>query len=143
MNRRRFAAALLAAGTVPLAGCAGDGAWDPTVDGGTPTLSPGEEATVTVRASDVGGFSFHPPPDGITIGWTDSERDVSPSPDSGADSAPPRWFWSRRTDVTVEVPIGVAETAAPGEYQYGVTVFPDEDSEQSVDKSFEITVTDD
>ncbi|ELZ39500.1 hypothetical protein [Halorubrum tebenquichense] len=118
MNRRRFAAALLTAGTVPLAGCAGDGEWNPTVDGDTPTIPLGEEATVTVSATDIGGFNFRPPPDGITIGTAASERSVSPPPDSGEDSYPPRWFWSRRTDVTVGVPIAVAETADPGEYQY-------------------------
>jgi len=143
MNRRRFAAALLTAGTVPLAGCASDGEWDPTVDGDAPTIPPGEEATVTVSATDIGGFNFRPPPDGISIGWAASERSVSPPPDSGEDSAPPRWFWSRRTDVTVEVPIGVAGTADPGEYQYEVTVLPDDDSEREVRKSFDITVTDD
>lgn len=92
MDRRGFAAALLSAGTVQLAGCAGDDEWDPTVDGDAPALSPGDETTITVRASDVGGFGFHPPPDGITLGWTASEREVTPSPESGADSAPPRWF---------------------------------------------------
>ncbi|VTT87920.1 hypothetical protein DM2_1254 [Halorubrum sp. DM2] len=143
MNRRRFTAALLAAGTVALTGCAGDDEWNPEIDGDTPALSPGEGATVTVSATDIGGFTFQPPPDGITIGWTPSERSVSPPPDSGEDSAPPRWFWSRRTDVTVEVPIGVAEAAAPGEYQYGVTVLPDDDSEREVRDAFEITVSDD
>ena len=142
MNRRRFAAGLLTAGTVPLAGCGSDGEWDPSIDADAPTLSPGEETTVTVRASDVGGFAFRPPPDGISIGWTASERSVSPPPDSGEDSAPPRWFWSRRTDVTVEVPIAVAETADPGEYQYGVVVFPNDDSDREVSESFDITVTD-
>ena len=45
--------------------------------------------------------------------------------------------------MTVGVPMGVAETAAPGEYRYGVTVFSDEESERSVSESFAITVTDD
>jgi len=143
MDRRRFAAGVFSAGAVALAGCTGDGEWNPEIDGDAPTLSPGKEAIVTVRATDVGGFAFRSSPDGISIGWTASERSVSPSPDSGADSAPPRWFWSQRTDVTIEVPIGVAETADPGEYQYGVTVFPDEDSERRVRESFAITVTDD
>ncbi|QAU12333.1 hypothetical protein EKH57_06155 [Halorubrum sp. BOL3-1] len=141
MNRRRFTAALLAAGTVPLAGCGSDGEWNPTVDGDTPTLSPGEDTTVTVRATDVGGFAFRSPPNGITIGWAASKRDVSPPPDSGEDSAPPRWFWSRRTDVTVEVPIAAAETVDPGTYQYGVTVVPDDDSEREVREGFDLTVT--
>jgi len=141
MNRRRLVAGLRSVGAVPLAGCAGDGEWNPTVDGDALTLSPGEEATVTVRATDIGGFAFRPPPEGITIGTAASERSVSPPPDSGEDSAPPRWFWSRRTDVTVEAPIAVAETAEPGEYQYGVAVFPGDDSERSVREAFEITVT--
>jgi hypothetical protein len=144
MSRRRFVAGLLSAGAAALAGCAGDrdGEWDPTIDGEEPTIPRGGETTVTVEATDAGGFSFRPPPGGITLGLSASEREVTPSPDSGADSYPPRWFWSGRTSVTVRVPIAVGESAEPGEYQYGVTVYPDADSERSVRESFPITVSD-
>ncbi|MEZ3164387.1 hypothetical protein ABNG03_13830 [Halorubrum sp. RMP-47] len=143
MNRRCFVAGLLSAGAVSLAGCAGDdGEWDPSIGGDTPTISRGDEATVTVEATDIGGFTFRPPPDGITLGLSDSERDVSPSPDSGEDSYPPTWFWSGRTIVTVMVPVAVAKSVETGEYQYGVTVYPDADSERSVRESFSVTVTD-
>jgi len=143
MNRRQLVAGLLSAGAVTAAGCAGDEEWTPEIDGEGVTLSAGEEATVAVRATDIGGFGFRPPPDGISIRTTASERDVSPPPDSGEDSYPPRWFWSSRTDVTVEVPIVAAETAAPGEYRYGVTVVPNDDSEREVHEEFDLTVTED
>lgn len=141
MNRRQLVAGLLAAGTATAAGCAGDEEWTPEIDGDSATLSPGEEAIVTVHATDGGGFGFQPPPDGISIRTDAPERDVSPPPDSGADSYPPRWFWSSRTDVAVEVPIAAADTAAPGEYQYGVTVVPGADSEQAVHEEFGLTAT--
>ena len=141
MNRRQLVAGLLSAGTATVAGCAGDEEWTPEIDGDSVTLSPGEDATVTVRATDVGGFGFRPPPDGIRIRTAAPELDIAPPPDSGEDSYPPRWFWSSRTDVTVVVPIAAAETVDPGTYRYGVAVVPDADSERAVHEEFDLTVT--
>ena len=149
MNRRSLITSFVSAGVITLAGCSSrrgssqEGKWNPTIKGNLLDLSPGEESTITVQATDVGGFSFHLPPEGIDIGTSRSERDVSPSPDSGADSAPPQWFWSSRTDVTVEVPVFISDTIEPSEYQYGVTVYSGEDSDQTAQAEFDITITTD
>jgi hypothetical protein len=124
-----------------MAGCTGRGQWNPTIDGNELTLSPGEESLITIQASDIGGFSFQPTPEGISIETTLSEIDVEPRPDSGNDSQPPQWFWSSRTDVTVEAPIAIADSMEPGEYQYGVTVYPQDHSEQEVHAEFDLTIT--
>lgn len=143
MERRGFVLSTLPVGTVALAGCSSsqEEEWSPTIEGNILTLSPGEESTIIVEASDVGGFSFQPPPEGITIGTSRSERDVSPSPDSGGDSDPPQWFWSSRTTVTVEVPVTISEAVEPSEYQYGVRVYYGEDSDRTAQAEFDLTVT--
>ena len=141
MKRRKFSSALLTVGTVAVAGCIGDGEWSPTIDGGELRLSPGEESTITVEATDIGGFSFQPEPEGVTIETDLSEINVTPPPDSGGDSDPPQWYWSSRTDVTVEAPITIAESVEPGEYQYGVTVYLNDDSDRTVQEEFDLTIT--
>jgi hypothetical protein len=91
MERRSFVSGLLTVGTALSAGCAGLGEWNPTIDGTELTLSPGEESTLTIQATDIGGFPFQPEPEGATIGTDLSEIDVTPPPDSGNDSDTPQW----------------------------------------------------
>ncbi|TKX83631.1 hypothetical protein EXE43_23250 [Halorubrum sp. SS5] len=149
MERRGFAAGVIAVASGIVAGCAGerglrprDGGWDPTITADEVTVSPGGEATLAVRATDVGGFTFRPPPEGIRIETSAPEADIVPSPDSGADSYPPQWFWPSRTNVSVEVPISVDDAVEPGEYQYGVAVSLGEESDRTVREEFPLTVAD-
>ena len=141
MERRSFVSGLLTVGNGLSAGCAGRRQWNPAIDGNEVTLSPGEQSMITVEATDIGGFAFQPTPEGITIETTLSEIDVAPPPDSGNDSYPPQWFWSSRTDVTVEAPVAITDSMEPGEYQYGVTVYPQDHSEQEAHAQFDLTIT--
>lgn len=160
MNRRTFLVATVPAGVAGISGCLTDlppsddrsedgtgstdsGGWDPTISGETPELAPGAETTITVEADPVGGFRFSaiPEEDGVEIATSLDAVSVSPSPDSGEDVYPPRWFWSSPTSATVEAPVSVADDAATGEYPYEVTVFAEEYSEESRSETFAVTVT--
>ncbi|GAB3706555.1 hypothetical protein [Halorubrum pallidum] len=143
MDRRKFVSGPLVGGAIISAGCTGLLPWNPTIDGEELTLSPGEKSMITIEVTDIGGFSFQPAPEGITIVTTRSEIDVTPPPDSGGDSDPPQWFWSSRTDVTVEAPIAISDSVEPGEYQYGVTVWRKNQHSDEVQARFDLTITSD
>jgi hypothetical protein len=107
-----------------------DGA--PSVDAATVELGPGEEATVTVTAENVGSMSintFVAPADSSreskpVVGL--DEENLSPSPTSVAESMPPDWNWSPpRATISYEAPIGVPSDVSPGVYDYPVTVSKD------------------
>lgn len=91
---------------------------EPAIDGDEPELASGEATTVTVEASNITDLYFSGLPNGEVIEFDVNSASVSPPPDVSADSYPPRWSWSSRTSVTVEVPVTVADNAKPGEYPY-------------------------
>lgn len=146
MNRRTVLQAIGGAGVAAMSGCLGTlhqvvgGGWSPGVEGENPPIAPGEDATLTVDATDIGGFQFIlPDPAGIDFKTSLEDTTVSPAPDSGNDSIPPQWFWSSRTDVTVTTPVVVAEDVTPGEYQYGARVWPKDHAER--EKRYQSTIT--
>lgn len=149
MNRRKVLQGAGGAGIAAMSGClgtlnqiTGDG-WSPRVEGENPTIAPGEESTLTVEATDIGGFQFIlPESEGINFKTSLDDTTVSPMPDSGNDSLPPQWFWPSRTDVTVTTPVVVAEDVIPGEYEYGARVWPIDHAEREKQYQSSITVTD-
>ena len=121
MNRRSLLGAAIAT-TVSLSGCLVS-ARRPTVSGDEPTLSPGEEATLSVEARSVRGLRFEDLPDEAHAIFDLDAVDISPRPSSVAESYPPIWYWRvPRSSVEVHVPIWIPPDSPPGEYRYAVTV---------------------
>ncbi len=148
MNRRKVLQAVGGAGIAAMSGCLGtlnhvtSGGWSPQVESEGPTVAPGAESTLTVEATDIGGFQFIlPKSEGIDFKTSLDDTMVSPTPDSGNDSLPPQWFWSSRTDVTVTTPVVVAEDVIPGGYEYGARVWPNNHAEREQHYQSSITVT--
>ncbi|MDG5818355.1 hypothetical protein [Natronococcus sp. A-GB7] len=150
MDRRRYLAACLG-GAVGLSGCLGslEGETDdsPDVDGAEPEFQPGTAGELELEANGVVGLSVSAPGDTGFAGLDDApvELDLgrgspTPSPDRQLDSFPPVWLWDDRTDVEIRLPVTVAEDAPPGEYPYGITVYGDDDREDSNRFEFSITV---
>ncbi|RQG97910.1 hypothetical protein EA473_01575 [Natrarchaeobius chitinivorans] len=95
------------------------------MSGDEPTLSPGEETTLSVDARSVRGLKFQELPDEDHVTFDLDNVELSPGPSSVAESYPPVWYWRfTRWSVTVEVPIHVPSDSPPGEYQYAVSVTP-------------------
>ncbi|MEY7851165.1 hypothetical protein AB7C87_18415 [Natrarchaeobius sp. A-rgal3] len=95
------------------------------MSGDEPTLSPGEETTLSIDAQSVRGLRFEglPDEDHVTFDLDNAER--SPSSSSTVQTDPPVWYWRfTHWSVTVEVPIHVSSDSPPGEYQYAVSVTP-------------------
>jgi hypothetical protein len=140
VNRRAFFRNFGFICGILLTGCTGRDDWNPTISGSEPALAPDEETEISIEATDIGGFSFLPSPEGIQIGMSLDKCEVTPSPDSGNDSYPPQWFWSSPSDVTVEAPLKIEDTVESGEYQYGVEIYRDEDHDEKVREQFDITI---
>lgn len=124
MNRRQFLITGSAGMAVGLAGCLSDGDGRPEIEGSGVTVSPGEKAVLEIEASNVGSIRFSglPEPDGLSLEISDT--DLSPSPSGQDDAFPPYWNWSgTRSTVDVETQLHAAESVAPGEYRYEITVW--------------------
>lgn len=121
MDRRSVCG--LALGTaLSLSGCLGR-VREPSVTGDEPTLTPGETATLSVRARSVSGLRFEDLPDDDAISIDLNDAELTPSPSTIAESYPPVWYWRvTRWSVDVSVPIRVHPETPPGEYQYAVSV---------------------
>lgn len=76
-----------------LTGCVGhrDG---PTIDGDELVLSFGERVETTIQASAIGGFSFHPTPEGVSIEVSLGDR---------CDTTPGFWGWLTTAAVVLVV----------------------------------------
>lgn len=120
---------LLAVGIAVVAGCTAPIGGQPiegtTVTVGDATAAPGEVATVSVEATNVGWMGFDLPGDlGSSPVRVDfANATASPPPDTVWTSYPPGWTWSTtRHRVVVELPVHVSEEAEPGTYRLAVTV---------------------
>lgn len=164
MKRRSFTTGCGLAVSAALGGCLGSAdpsdkqesaGWEPTVTASDPELKAGDEATLTVEATDVSGVWISKQPDSDAIEMAFSAVELSPSPATVYTMHPPAWIWDTRTDVELEIPITVSAEADPAEYPYEITVYdtvhdegiemtPDsEESEaewESLKKAFSITV---
>lgn len=159
MNRRRFLSVTGATGLLSVSGCisranrgnenTGDDPetdeqsnGEPTVEGDEPNLTPGSDTTVTVKASNITGMHFSKIPDRDVIEFDFASENLSPAPDTTAESYPPQWAWSSRTSVTFDAPVSVAADAEPGEYPFEVTVSvrTDNDGSSSSTEEFIITI---
>lgn len=136
MRRRDMLRGVGVAGTVGVAGCLGlkatqkgdpstpaeqdDTREEVAVEGTAPTLSPGTDATISARAYNVDRLQFRiPGPQPYQAQATEFE--VSPSPDAGADSFPPIWFWdSPQPAVDASMVVSVPGNADAGKYTYAV-----------------------
>jgi len=149
MNRRQLLASGGTGMTLGLVGCidsvyglAGGTNWSPTVDGSEPTVTPGDEATLTVQAMEVAALQIiESDGDALTIEKNISDAEVSPIPYTQLDSDPPYWLWESRTSVEAAFPLSVAADAEPGEYHYEVRVFAEETLDTESVESFTVTVT--
>ena len=140
MNRRIF---LGAAGgvTASLSGCLGS-VRPPDVGGDEPTLSPGEEATLSIAARSVRGLRFEAMPDEAHVIFDLDDVEISPRPSTVAESYPPIWYWRvPRWTVEVHVPIRIPPDSPPGEYHYAVTVSAtDEITSNATTEAFSVLV---
>jgi len=119
----------------------GNNGWSPIITDSEPKIVPGDEAVLTVEATNVAGVTLSlPDTDVVTIDAND--HDWSPPPDTTLDSYPQIWFWSSQSTVEGKFPVTATEDADPGEYSYEVTVYADDDSDaESVTEEFTIAVT--
>lgn len=151
MRRRDMLRGVGVAGTVGVAGCLGlkatqegnpstpaeqdDTREEVAVEGTAPILSPGTDAAISARAYNVDRFQFripgpHP--------YRATDFDASPSPDAGADSRPPIWFWdSPQSAVDASMVVSVPGNADAGEYTYAVEARKDS---KQVTASFAIAI---
>ncbi|MCQ4332816.1 hypothetical protein KM295_04760 [Natronomonas sp. F2-12] len=120
MNRRELLRCSGAVGALVLAGCVGERPRDRlAVEGSSPTIGPGDDATIVARIyrADRVAFSL-PAADRIEATGTD----VSPSPDGQADSFPPIWLWDDpQQSIEATLDVSVASDADTGAYTYSVT----------------------
>ncbi|NGM68080.1 hypothetical protein G6M89_03470 [Natronolimnobius sp. AArcel1] len=115
---------------------------DSIVRGTEPQLSPGEEATLTIDATDVSRISFEMARSFGGIHYSFNPQEFSPPPDERDFSFSPTWYWSTPESVTVEIDVQVSHDAAPGEYQYSIEA-QEADSADPVTEDFHITILED
>ncbi|SDR35856.1 COG1361 family protein [Natronobacterium texcoconense] len=125
--KRRPLLGLAIGTTASLSGCLGR-IRPPEVIGDEPTLSPGEEATLSIEARSARGLRFEELPDETHAVLEIGDAEIEPSPSRIAESYPPDWYWRfARWSVEVRVPIRIPPDSPPGEYQYAVTVTATDD----------------
>ncbi|NGM68081.1 hypothetical protein G6M89_03480 [Natronolimnobius sp. AArcel1] len=115
---------------------------DSSIQGAEPQLTPGEEATLTLTATDVSSLTFNLPDSIAGINYSFNPDGISPTPDNIDYSYPPGWSWENPTSVDLEIPISVSHDATPGEYQYSLEKEQTDDDEP-VTETFQITILDD
>ncbi len=152
---RRTLLVLALVATLALAGCSAD---EPTaaaleLPGGegvgvaatNHTLAPGESATVTVRAAEVGELTVRPADDyrdALRFDWRNVS--VDPAPSGAVDTLPPYYTWDVvRGDVTAAVRVRAAEDAPAGSYAFDAVAInnTDHDHDSNATARFVVRVT--
>lgn len=119
----------------------GDSDWSPRIHGSDLTVAPGDEATLSIEATDVARLAGTNFPDRDVATFDFDYHSVEPLPDDLDYSYPPDWYWQGRTAVSVKIPMRVSMTAPAGDYEYGIRAWdgPGEDS-TSVTERFQIQI---
>lgn len=154
MRRRRvlFGISAVVAG---FAGCLVPNIREMSMEASENSPMPGVEWRVIIEAENISGMHLSSVPrneggepgpiEFITFGAQSESSgvQVSPIPDRETDSSPPYWFWNSRVSVEAMVPYTVSDDAEPGEYEYEVTVFADDNPDsKSKTEAFTITIQD-
>jgi hypothetical protein len=136
---------------VVLTGCFGGGppgddaaSTSATVVGDPVTLVPGQTATLTVEATNVGELwiSTRPQSDAVRVDVRNAT--LSPRPSQVAETFPPFWGYDRvEPSVTLRVPVTAAADAAAGTYTVGVTALnsTDHNHDDGVEGTVSVEIT--
>jgi len=102
-----------------------------------PTVTPGENATITLEAQSVSHLRFDTVPDVDIVEYENAE--FSAHPTTTYQMSPPTWIWSLPKTLSGTIPITVPDTTTPEAHQYSI-VMKSAVTEEVVTETFTITV---